>query len=92
MLILYTNYMKLTICGKTPTIFPDSNHIIATGGQLFQSILSAFGGNGDMSQKFPHIDNDERRSAPLIGKVVPNFDLVGDGRRPSYVGTDRTEV
>ncbi len=57
MLILYTNYMKLIIRGKTPTIFPDSNHNIIIGGQLFHSILSAFGGNGDMKQKIPHIDN-----------------------------------
>ena len=49
--------MKLIVHGKTPTIFPDSNHNIAIGGQLFQSILSAFGRNGDMSQKFLHIDN-----------------------------------
>ena len=60
MLILYTNYMKLIIRGKTPTIFPETNHNITIGGQYFQSILSAFGGKGDMKHNFPHIGNVRR--------------------------------
>ncbi|MFQ6114464.1 MAG: hypothetical protein ACE5NG_10335 [bacterium] len=46
----------------------------------------------DISRQLGRLIVDERRSTPLIGEVVPNFGLAGDGCRPSHVGTDRTEA